>query len=457
MKRKKHKIKRAMTKMGFLLLVCMGSISQSCSQEKSAKTDSVLNDSIILKANAESDWKHLDYMKNFFCIPEECDSLENSSFLVYLKYKDKLYTKRSELAEAFLDAYPNDPHYDKALSLFLSTYFRPIFINEKMTKSQNKLLSKHPAKSPKKITHWAYRRLPIDIQAKKRWLQKGNDYVAQILASNTSLERKAKVAIWLFNRDYNQARYLHKYLPKNDMESDYWMAFESQYWELFRIRLNGLLDEYPESERLARYVKAVLDDIHRYAPPLSMAYSEAFLTKLKDGGALGKGHKLLYKTLKANLDALNNLEGEPAEAPLEMEFTAMRGKKVNLTDLRGKVVLIDFWSTYCPPCIADMPHLKALYDKYKNQGFEIIGIADNGDGSKGRILKILKRAGADWPQRLDKGKDATVSFHSLYNIKVLPTLWLLDTNGSVVEKNIKRDDLEPLIRKYLNLKTTKNH
>src|SRR4051812_35238867 len=60
--------------------------------------------------------------------------------------------------------------------------------------------------------------------------------------------------------------------------------------------------------------------------------------------------------------------------PLKLEFTALDGRKVNIAALKGKVVLIDFWSTTCGPCMREMPALKKLYSKYKIRGFEVIGI-----------------------------------------------------------------------------------
>ena len=93
-----------------------------------------------------------------------------------------------------------------------------------------------------------------------------------------------------------------------------------------------------------------------------------------------------------------------------------------------------------------------MYDKYRKKGFEVIGLAGDGDKTKKRLLEIIKKQGAIWPQYLDKGKNTNVSYHSLYNINSLPTVWLLNKEGIIVDRNARGARLEPLIRKYLELK-----
>ncbi|MDO5968735.1 TlpA disulfide reductase family protein, partial [Flavivirga aquimarina] len=152
-----------------------------------------------------------------------------------------------------------------------------------------------------------------------------------------------------------------------------------------------------------------------------------------------------------NVAAIEALKEVDYSKPLDMVFTAIDGSIVDLNTMRGKVVLIDFWATYCSPCVKEMPHVRAMYDKYRDRGFEVIGIAVDNDAAKERILSILKKTGANWPQRLDKGADATVSLHALYEIKTLPTVWLLNKEGVIVDRNARGERLEPLIREHLGL------
>jgi thiol-disulfide isomerase/thioredoxin len=211
------------------------------------------------------------------------------------------------------------------------------------------------------------------------------------------------------------------------------------------------METYPDSESLEKYIQSLFDGIKKYSPNLAKTYMEEFFIKTGDSNPLSNktGIRALHKTLGANLNALNKLEQSEGNMPVEMVFNDINGKKIDLSNMRGKVVLIDFWSIRCGPCIQEMPHVRAMYDKYQNQGFEVIGIS--ADGDKEQVEQILKKTNANWPQRLDNGKDVKVRFHSLYNITSLPTVWLLDKNGVIVDRQARGERLEPLIRKYLGL------
>jgi len=84
--------------------------------------------------------------------------------------------------------------------------------------------------------------------------------------------------------------------------------------------------------------------------------------------------------------------------PLQLKFTAIDGREVDLEKMRGKVVLIDFWASWCGPCMIEMPKVKAAYEKLQPQGFEIIGI--NLDEDKAPMQRVLTSAHMTWPQVL---------------------------------------------------------
>ncbi len=447
--------KRTLINSVLLLLIILGFKNNAYSQNTTANTEMQTKNETTSLTDAEKDWKYLNYMKIVLTAhlnDEEKADYEKYNLFEYLQFEDKLYLNRSRLAEAYLDNYPNDPNYDKALALFLNPSFRPLFISKAMTDEHIRFLS---GLKRNLTSDWflAYRTLPIDKAAKERWLKKGNEYVSHILDSNASLDRKALVTMGLISRDYMLASLWYDSLNKESMEADYWEYFDTYYWEAFRQRLYNLMDSYPDSKSLAKYIQSFLDDLKRYAPKLVEEYMKVFHLKTGESNPLSNrtGIKALHETLDKNLKAEEALKHHSDTKPIKMSFTALDGTMVNLANMRGKVVLIDFWSTWCPPCIKEMPHLKVLYDKYKDDGFEIIGIAANSDSNKDQVLKILKKTKANWPQHLDKGKDATVSYHALYKIKSLPTVWLLDREGKVVDWNARGNRLEPLIRKHLGL------
>src|SRR2546428_2627205 len=87
-----------------------------------------------------------------------------------------------------------------------------------------------------------------------------------------------------------------------------------------------------------------------------------------------------------------------AEKP-EIKFTAVDGREVDLAKLKGKVVLIDFWATWCGPCVGEVPHVLDAYKKFHDKGFEIIGISLDRD--KNALTSFIKQKGMTWPQSFE--------------------------------------------------------
>jgi thiol-disulfide isomerase/thioredoxin len=131
--------------------------------------------------------------------------------------------------------------------------------------------------------------------------------------------------------------------------------------------------------------------------------------------------------------------------PLDLQFTAVDGRKVNVAEMKGKVVLIDFWATWCGPCMAELPNVKAAYAKLNPKGFEIVGISFDQD--KDKLEKTLKKEGMTWVQYFD-GEGWQNKFGELYGIKSIPAMWLVDKKGNLRDINA-RDGLEAKVEKML--------
>lgn len=410
----------------------------------------------VLKIQAEKDWKHLDSIKSLFCdYPEECELYDKSSFIGKRKFADKVSKNKMHLAEAFLDTYPNDTHYYEVLKFFLNLNFEPRFIAEDIPDSLMVLLSQAYSKDDRPKFLHQNRALPIDKVARDRWLKKGDTLVAQFLKSDASLERKAEMEIRVIGRDFRLALVLYQNLSiqKKGIEADYWERFDAYYWESFRLRTYNLLEKYSDLESMGSFVQKMITLIAKFSPRLTESNWNYFLNKTDNSNKMAnhKGFKKVHTIAMESLKIIQKDKNLNEPKPLEMEFTAIDGTKINLRDMRGQVVLIDFWTVNCGPCIKEMPHVMAMYNKYRNQGFSVIGVVGNSDSALKRILEITKKANATWPQYLDYGKDAKISYQDLYNIKSHPTVWLLDKNGIVMDKNARGKRLEPLIRKYLDL------
>ena len=123
------------------------------------------------------------------------------------------------------------------------------------------------------------------------------------------------------------------------------------------------------------------------------------------------------------------------------------GRKVSLSDYKGRPVLINFWATWCAPCKLEMPWFQEYREKYKGQGFEILGIAED-DAPKDEIVKTAKKAGVGYPVLMTDNKIA-----NLYGgVDSLPTSFYIDKTGTVVEETVGlagKDEVELYIKKLI--------
>jgi thiol-disulfide isomerase/thioredoxin len=131
--------------------------------------------------------------------------------------------------------------------------------------------------------------------------------------------------------------------------------------------------------------------------------------------------------------------------PLDLKFTTVDGKEFDLAKLRGKVVLVDFWATWCGPCRVEMPNVIKTYEKYRDKGFEIVGISL--DANKEKLLAYTTEQKMPWPQYFD-GKAWENEISTNYGITSIPTMWLVDKKG-YVRNTEAREGLDEHIAKLL--------
>jgi len=157
---------------------------------------------------------------------------------------------------------------------------------------------------------------------------------------------------------------------------------------------------------------------------------------------------------------------EAISRPLEIAFTAVDGRKVDLKDLRGKVVLVDFWATWCGPCIAELPNVKKVYADYHDKGFEIVGIAlenaklvpddtpEQAAAKHEKAKQVLSEFTAlndmPWPQYYD-GKFWKNDISTRYDIASIPAMFLIDQEGKLVTTEARGPKLEAEVKRLLKL------
>lgn len=125
--------------------------------------------------------------------------------------------------------------------------------------------------------------------------------------------------------------------------------------------------------------------------------------------------------------------GDTQVAPKDID-----GKEFSFEAYKGKVILVDFWATWCTPCQAELPNVKRIFDKYKDRNFIILGISLDED--KEALCKYLAAQGVTWPQYFD-GKGWDNALAKLYDVESIPRTLLLDAAGNVREVNVRGDAL----------------
>jgi peroxiredoxin len=129
-------------------------------------------------------------------------------------------------------------------------------------------------------------------------------------------------------------------------------------------------------------------------------------------------------------DAMSTLEANDLRRE-QIDFTLadITGKAWNLKDLRGKVVLVNFWATWCPPCRKEMPDLEALYKRFKDQGLVILSISDE-DADK--VRPFVKQMNVTYPVLLDPGRKV----NDMFKIYGIPKTFVYDRTGKLVAQSI---------------------
>jgi thiol-disulfide isomerase/thioredoxin len=152
--------------------------------------------------------------------------------------------------------------------------------------------------------------------------------------------------------------------------------------------------------------------------------------------------KANYMNFKAKHDELAFLL--PGKEALDFMQPKLDGKPLRLTDLRGKVVLLDFWASWCGPCRRENPNVVKVYEKYKDAGFTVMSVSLDKD--KTAWQEAIKRDNLSWPNHVSDLKAWSNEAAQLYKVTGIPFTVLIDKEGKIIKTNARGEELELLLK-----------
>jgi peroxiredoxin len=134
-----------------------------------------------------------------------------------------------------------------------------------------------------------------------------------------------------------------------------------------------------------------------------------------------------------------------ADKPPDFEAKGITGQAVKLSDLKGKVVLLDFWATWCPPCRVEIPNLLEIYRQFKNKNFVLISVSLDRDLQAAR--KFVKDKEMDWVHIIDLKAGRTIA--TLFQVEYIPSTFVIGSKGKIEARQLRGDELKNKIAALL--------
>ncbi len=244
-----------------------------------------------------------------------------------------------------------------------------------------------------------------------------NDKDAQALAQNPSASPEL--------RSQGEQAALENWMDNSDV-----LTSTGQLSKLEQ-RIGAFLTTHPTATEAIPYQLARADLLFR----IDSKEATNFLQQLSRSG-----DPKLADAARARLDRAQ-LIGKP----LKLSFSSLDGSNLDLDKLRGKVVLINFWATWCPDCLRELPALKEVWQKHRAD-FVVVGISLDRD--RQALETFIARKSLPWPQYFD-GEGWNTAIATKYGVHSIPESWLIDKTGIVRSTAVQSEDLEPEVAKLL--------
>lgn len=136
--------------------------------------------------------------------------------------------------------------------------------------------------------------------------------------------------------------------------------------------------------------------------------------------------------------------GKPAP---ELSFPTPEGKMLSLSSLKGKVVLLDFWASWCKPCRMENPNVVKLYNEYKDKGFTVFSVSL--DNNKSKWVNAIEADGLIWPNHVSDLGGWNAMPAAIYSVNSIPQTYLIDADGTIIAKDLRGIDLANKLKEIL--------
>lgn len=283
-------------------------------------------------------------------------------------------------------------------------------------------------------------------------LKKTDPYLAKIAAINTYLSWPNNQGAYTNEIEYFAKEFFRFADFKDELyEGMPWMYDAFQGYALTIISVG--LDEASQKNYLEQTLQRIPKGTLRYQ--MALAGSVAALKQKNNPNYVYFAEQLIKDAKNADPAAIAGIQQQlagsrsftiGAEAPDFAQATP-EGKDLRLSDLRGKVILVDFWASWCGPCRRDNPHVVGLYNRYKDKGFDILGVSLDRD--RQRWLDAIEQDGLVWHHVSDL-KQWSNAVAQLYGVNSIPHTVLVDKEGRILARNLRGEALERKLAELFN-------
>lgn len=344
----------------------------------------------------------------------ECDNYKmaavkksniNKEYATYLNERRSLNNRSAEVIKQYLQTQPEDVDQRNALNADLAT------IDADRLKETKRYKSDFVNKIAALFAYQSYQNNKGEYEVEMDYF--ADNFFSQVDFSDKAYDQMSVVyeAFSTYTTTLTQARF-----PKEKHES---------------ILLNALskLDDTGMAYKYA--LGAVVNNLYSRQHPNMPAFATIYVNKYYETDKEELG------ALKLVVDQINaNTIGAPAP---DIVMNNPENEEVALSSLKGKVVLIDFWASWCGPCRRENPNVVKMYEKYKDHGFEIFGVSL--DSSKDRWVQAIEADKLTWPHVSDlKGWKSSPA--QVYGVRSIPTTVLVDAEGKILARNLRGPSLE---------------